>query len=282
MVPVARGRELRRTQVRPGEGREMGTHLAGNVAIVTGAGRGIGRAIALRLAADGADVVVADLNAATAAGVAREIAALERRAADVDVDVASPEGRRRLIAAAINAFGRLDILVNNAGIIRVNRPQDVTEEEWDQVMNVNCKAVFFTCVAARPHLAASGRGRIINVASIAGKLATPWWTPYGASKAGVISLTRSLAVAFAPDRIHVNCLCPGPVETAMWALINEEGAPRIGLPQGEFTRMRLQNTPLGRLAQPEDVAGVAGFLCSPDADYMTGQAINVSGGMMVH
>jgi meso-butanediol dehydrogenase / (S,S)-butanediol dehydrogenase / diacetyl reductase len=260
----------------------MSPSLTGKATLVTGGGRGIGRAIALRLAAEGADIVVADVNGAGAAGVAREIAALERRAAAVEADVASAEGRRRLVAAAIDAFGRLDVLVNNAGIIRVNRPEDVTEEEWDEVMNVNCKAVFFTCAAARPHLAASGRGRIINIASIAGKLATPWWVPYGVSKAGVISLTRSLAAAFAPDKIHVNCVCPGPVETAMWAHMNEEGAPRLGLPRGEFTRMRVQGTPLGRLARPEDVAGVVSFLCSPDADYMTGQAINVSGGLVVH
>ncbi len=250
----------------------MSPSLAGKTALVTGGGRGIGRAIALRLAADGADIVVADLNGAGAAAVAREITALERRAKAVEADV----------AAAADAFGRLDVLVNNAGIVHVHRPDDVTEEEWDEVMNVNCKAVFFTCAAARPHLAASGRGRIVNIASIAGKLATPWWVPYGVSKAGVISLTRSLAAAFAPDGIHVNCVCPGPVETAMWAQMNEEGAPRLGLPRGEFTRMRVQSTPLGRLARPEDVAGVVSFLCSPDADYMTGQAINVSGGLVQH
>ncbi len=260
----------------------MSAMLTGKTALVTGGGRGIGRAIALRLAANGANIVVADLNASGAAGVAGEIAALERRAVAVEADVASADGRRRFLASTIDAFGRLDVLVNNAGIVRVHRPEDVTEQEWDEVINVNCKAVFFTCVAARPHLVASGGGRIINIASIAGKLPTPWWAPYGVSKAGVISLTRSLAVAFAPDRIHVNCVCPGPVETPMWTQMNEEGAPRLGLPRGEFTRMRVQSTPLGRLAQPEDVAGVVSFLCSPDAAYMTGQAINVSGGLMVH
>jgi len=255
-------------------------HLAGRAAIVTGGGRGIGRAIALRLAADGADVLVADQDGESAEAVAREVAALGRRGVGADVDVATTAGRRRLVAAAIEAFGRLHVLVNNAGIVRVHRPEAVTEEEWDEIMNVNCKAVFFACLAARPHLA--GGGCIVNIASIAGKLATPWWAPYGVSKAGVISLTRSLAVAFAPDRIRVNCVCPGPVETAMWAQMNDEGAPRVGLPPGEFTRMRLQGTPLGRLGRAEDVAGVVSFLCSPDAGYMTGQALNVSGGLLFH
>jgi NAD(P)-dependent dehydrogenase (short-subunit alcohol dehydrogenase family) len=176
----------------------------------------------------------------------------------------------------------LDVLVNNAGIIRVHRPQQVTDADWDRIMNVNCKAVFFTCIAAHPHLAASGGGRIVNIASIAGKLATPWWAPYGVSKAGVISLTRSLAVAFAPDRIHVNCVCPSPVDTSMWHQIDYVEGPQAGFSPGEFTQMRLQSVPLGRLAQPDEVAGVVAFLCSPDAAYMTGQAVNVSGGMIFH
>src|SRR5436853_551233 len=125
----------------------------------------------------------------------------------------------------------------------------------------------------------TGGGRIVNIASIAGKLASPWWAPYGVSKAGVIALTRSLAVAFAPERIHVNCVCPAPIETPMWRQIDYEEGPQVGFAAGSFTKMRLQNTPLGRLGQPDDVAGVVAFLCSPDSGYMTGQAINVSGGM---
>ncbi len=256
--------------------------LAGKVAIITGAGRGIGRAIARRLAADGADLVVVDQDARTAEETVRGIAALGRRAVAVHADVANAEDRQRFLAAAVKTFGRLDILVNNAGIAHVRRPEAVTEAEWDRIMNVNCKAVFFASVAARPHLAASGGGRIVNLASIAGKIATPWWAPYGVSKAGVISLTRSLAVAFAPDRIHVNCVCPSPVETDMWHQIDYEEGPRSGFTAGEFTRLRLQATLVGRLAKPDDVAGVVAFLCSSDAAYMTGQAINISGGMIFH
>jgi NAD(P)-dependent dehydrogenase (short-subunit alcohol dehydrogenase family) len=260
----------------------MAGGLAGKVAIVTGAGRGIGRAIAGRLADDGAAVVVVDRDEGLASAAARELASGGRRSLAVTADVGTAENRRRFIAATLDAFGRLDILVNNAGIVRVHRPEAVTEAEWDAIMNVNCKAVFFACTAARPHLAAAGGGHIVNIASIAGKLATPWWAPYGVSKAGVIALTRSLAVAFALDRIHVNCVCPAPVETAMWHQIDYEEGPQIGFPAGTFTKMRLQGTPLGRLAQPVDVAGVVAFLCSPDAGYMTGQAINVSGGLVFH
>jgi NAD(P)-dependent dehydrogenase (short-subunit alcohol dehydrogenase family) len=260
----------------------MEGHLAGKVAIVTGAGRGIGRAIAGRLAQDGAALVVVDSDSETAAAAARELRDAGGRAVPITADVTGAADRQRFIAAAVEMFGRLDILINNAGIVRVHRPEAVTEAEWDRIMNVNCKAVFFASVAARPHLVASGGGRIVNLASIAGKIATPLWVPYGVSKAGVISLTRSLAVAFAPDRIHVNCVCPSPIETAMWRQIDYEEGPRIGFAPGTFTKMRLEGTPLGRLGQPADVAGVVAFLCSPDAGYMTGQAINVSGGMVFH
>ncbi len=252
---------------------------AGEVAIVTGAGRGIGRAIARRLAADGAAVVAADRDGRGAAATTREITELGGRGVAVECDVATAAGRRRLIEAALDGFKRLDILVNNAGVMRTHRPEEVTEDEWDQIMAVNLKAVFFACTAARPHMAAGGR--IVNLASVAGKIPTPWWTPYGVSKAGVISLTRSLAVAFAPD-VRVNCVCPGPAETEMWRYINEEGSDRVKLPRGTFAAMRLQNTALGRFAQPDDIANVVSFLCSPDAAYMTGQAVNISGGAVFH
>ena len=260
----------------------MGAHLTGKVAIVTGAGRGIGRAIAERLAADGAAIIAVDRDAETAAATARALQHAGYRAAAVTADVGGVDDRRRFIAAAVDTFGRLDILINNAGIVGVHPPEAVTEAEWDRIMDVNCKAVFFACVAARPHLAASGDGRIVNLASIAGKIPTPLWAPYGVSKAGVIALTRSLAVAFAPDRIHVNCVCPSPVETPMWRQLDYEDAPRLGIEPGTFTKKRLEGTPLGRLGRPDDVAGVVAFLCSPDAGYMTGQAINVSGGMLFH
>ncbi len=260
----------------------MAGDLKGKVAIVTGGGRGIGRAIAERLAREGAAVVVVDRDGDTARDVAHTLASEGRRSLAVTADVGTAEGRRRFIDAAVETFRRLDILVNNAGIVQAHRPEAVTEADWDAIMNVNCKAVFFACVAARPHLARAGGGRIVNLASIAGKIATPWWAPYGVSKAGVIALTRSLAVAFAREGIHVNCVCPSPVDTAMWHQIDVDEAHKIGFAPGELTKTRLGSIPLGRIAQPGDVAGVVAFLCSPDSGYMTGQAINVSGGMVSH
>lgn len=252
---------------------------AREVAIVTGAGRGIGRSIALRLAAGGAAVIAADRDEAGAAETAKEIAGRGGEAVALHSDVATASGRQRCIEAAVDGFKRLDILVNNAGIMRVHRPEAVTEAEWDEIMAVNLKAVFFACTAARSYMARGGR--IVNLASIAGKLPTPWWAPYGVSKAGVISLTRSLAAAFAPD-VRVNCVCPGPAETEMWRYMNEEGADRVNLPRGRFAETGVQNIPLGRFAEPDDVAGVVAFLCSPEAAYMTGQAVNVSGGRVFH
>ena len=252
---------------------------AREVAIVTGAGRGIGRAIALRLAVAGVAVVAADLDEASATQTAKGIAEGDGQALAVRCDVAIASGRRRCIEAAVDGFKRLDILVNNAGIARMHRPEDVTEEEWDQIMGVNLKGMFFACVAARPHMGPGGR--IVNLASIAGKAPTPRMVPYGVSKAGVIAFTRSLAVAFAPD-VRVNCVCPGPAETEMWRYMNEEGSDRAGLPRGAFAERHAQAIPLGRFAKPEDVAGVVAFLCSSAAAYMTGQAVNVSGGLITH
>ncbi|TMI81856.1 MAG: SDR family oxidoreductase [Bacillati bacterium ANGP1] len=169
----------------------MTGYLEGKVAIVTGAGRGIGRAIAERLARDGAAVVAADRDEDTAQGTARALASAGRRSLAVTADVGTTEGRRRLIEAAVETFHRLDILINNAGIVHAHRPEAVTEAEWDAIMNVNCKAVFFACVAARPHLARAGGGRIVNLASIAGKIATPWWAPYGVADSRQLRLPRA-------------------------------------------------------------------------------------------
>jgi NAD(P)-dependent dehydrogenase (short-subunit alcohol dehydrogenase family) len=256
--------------------------LRDKVAIVTGAGQGIGRAIALRLAEEGADLVIADLNTRTASAVAAAVEGLGRRAAPVHVDVAAAEDRRALVGAALSAFGRIDILVNNAGIIRVTGPLDISEEEWDLVQAVNVKGTYFTCQAVLPHLLERGRGRIVNIASIAAKAGSIAWIHYNVSKAGVVALTRSLAMAYGKRGITVNCVCPGIVETDMWAKIEREAGSVLGLGPGELTQTRLRTIALGRLEKPEDVADAVAFLCSDDARYVTGQAINVDGGILFH
>jgi acetoin reductase-like protein len=256
--------------------------LRDKTAIVTGAGQGIGRAIALRLAGEGADVVIADLNTKTASGVAAEVEKSGRRAISVRADVAAAKDRRALVDAALSAFGKIDILVNNAGIIRIAGPLDITEDDWDLIQAVNVKGTYFTCQAVLPHMLERGHGRIVNLASIAAKAGSIAWIHYNVSKASVVALTRSLAVAYGQRGITVNCVCPGIVETEMWAKIEREAGSVLGLGPGELTQTRMRTIALGRLEKPEDVADAVAFLCSDDARYITGQAINVDGGILFH
>jgi NAD(P)-dependent dehydrogenase (short-subunit alcohol dehydrogenase family) len=257
--------------------------LADEVAIVTGAGRGIGRAIALELASLGATVVVVDLDGSSAERTARDLTSLGRAATPVQADVTRVEGRQALVDSTLRAHGRIDILVNNAGIYRGALPLDVNEEHWDTVLGVNAKAVLFCCQAVLPTMLTAKHGVIVNVASMAGKVATPTAIPYGVSKAAVISLTRSLAAAYASEGVRVNCVCPGLVATDMWKQIDREvGVDLLGKQPGEYWQERIATIPMGRAEQPEDVARVVAFLASSQAGYMTGQAINVTGGMITH
>jgi NAD(P)-dependent dehydrogenase (short-subunit alcohol dehydrogenase family) len=256
--------------------------LSDQVAIVTGAGRGIGRATALELARMGADIVIAELDRAGAESTAAEVTALGRRAKVLPTDVTSRADLATMAERTRTEFGRIDILVNNAGIYRAATPLDVTEEHWDAVMNVNAKAVFFASQAVLPVMIARKAGAIISLASMAGKVGSRGNLPYNASKAAVISITKSLALAHAADGIRVNCVCPGFVETDMWAAVSRDLGSMAGLSPEEFTRQRLAQVPLGRMERPEDVASVIGFLASRRAAYMTGQAINVTGGLVMH
>ncbi len=252
------------------------------IAIVTGAGQGIGRAIALRLAHEGADVVIADINVETASAVAGEVQVAGRKAMHIRIDVAQAKDRRALVDDALAQFGKIDILVNNAGIVRVSDPLKITEEEWDLVQAVNLKGTYFTCQAVLPHMLERGQGRIVNIASIAAKAGSIAFVHYNVSKAGVVALTRNLAVAYGKRGVTVNCVCPGIVDTEMWAKIEREARVLLGMGPGEFTQSRLNAIALGRLEKPEDVGDAVAFLCSDDARYITGQAINVEGGMIFH
>lgn len=257
--------------------------VTGQVAIVTGAGQGIGRAIALRLAADSMDVVVADLNGTLAEAVADEIRGLGVRALPLVVDVTSDTDRRRMVEAAVRHLGRLDVLVNNAGIQRVALPLDVTEEHWDTVMEVNAKAVFFCCQIALQHMTREKRGRIVNIASMAGKTASTIYHPvYNVSKAAVLALTKTFALAHAGEGIRVNAVCPGIVETPMQDVVDREFARVTGKEPAGIRAERVARIPIGRVEQPEEVAAVVSFLVGPDSRYMTGQALNVTGGMITY
>src|SRR5713226_80218 len=253
--------------------------LDGQIAIVTGAGRGIGRATALELARMGADIVGGDLDRADADQKASEDKGLGRRVLIVPTDVTSRADLQAMADRARAEFGRIDVLVNNAGIYRAALPVDVTEEHWDAVLDVNAKAVFFASQAVLPAMIAQKRGNIISLASLAGKVGSRNNLPYNASKAAVISITKSLALAHAADGIRANCVCPGFVETDMWTLVAREQSVLMGLSPEDFTEQRAAQVPLGRMERPEDVAKVIGFLASDRAAYMTGQAINVTGGL---
>jgi meso-butanediol dehydrogenase/(S,S)-butanediol dehydrogenase/diacetyl reductase len=256
----------------------------GRIVLITGAARGIGAATARRLARDGARLVLADVD-----GVGVDKLAAELGGVAVRADVTNAADVARMVDEPYQRWGRLDVLFNNAGVIRLQPLLDVTEAEWDRVVDINLKAVFFAlqAVARRmktqpPMPGSELRGKLIQTASIAGyRGGNHLMTPYSASKAGVISLTRSAAQAFAADRITSNCVCPGAVDTAMWEQIDREWGALHGWAPREAWKRRIAGIPLGRPETPDDVAGVVAFLASADSDYMTGQAIKIDGGMVM-
>jgi meso-butanediol dehydrogenase/(S,S)-butanediol dehydrogenase/diacetyl reductase len=258
--------------------------LDGRTILVTGAARGIGAACARRLAGEGARLVLADVDGPGVEKLAGELGQFAVRA-----DVTRKADIERMVDEPYRRWGRLDVLFNNAGVVRLQPLLEVTEEEWDRVMAVNLRAVFFVLQAAARRMvtqdlmpASELRGKLIQTASIASyRGGNHLMTPYSASKAGVVSLTRSAAQAFASEGVTSNCVCPGAVETAMWEQIDREWGALEGLGQGEAWKRRIRPIPLGRPEKPEDVAAVVAFLASPDSDYMTGQAINVDGGLVM-
>jgi meso-butanediol dehydrogenase/(S,S)-butanediol dehydrogenase/diacetyl reductase len=254
------------------------------VSIVTGAGRGIGRRIAERLAEAGGAVAVADIDAESAEAAATDIAGQGGRAVGVRCDVADRDSVRAAVAGTVDAFGRLDVMFNNAGISQTKRFMDVTEDEWDRIMRVNGLGVLLGMQeAAGQYIRQGGGGRIVNTASIAGKEGFPLFAAYSASKFAVVALTQAGARGLAEHQITVNAMCPGVVTTELWQQLDDEfialgETQRPGQALEEFGAGILA----GRLSTPDDVAGLAVFLASDEAGYITGQAINVDGGMVFH
>lgn len=242
--------------------------ITGKIAIVTGAGQGIGKAISLRLANAGADVAILDLNLQSAETVAKEIETMGRHAIPIQVDVSKFENVNAAVRRTLTEFGRIDILVNNAGIAGRTLPlTDLDESDWDEVIGVNLSGVFLCCKAVIGTMIAQNYGRIVNIASIAGKEGNPTMIPYSVSKAGVICLTKALAKEVTDYNIRVNAVSPAVIETPIMD----------GMAQSTIDYM-VSKIPLGRIGKPEEVAAVVNFLASDEASFVTGQCYDVSGG----
>ncbi|KHF39813.1 3-oxoacyl-[acyl-carrier-protein] reductase [Halalkalibacter okhensis] len=245
--------------------------LQGKIAIVTGASRGIGRATAIELGRNGANVVVNYAGSQERAEqVVAEIKALGVDALAIQADVANAEQVQAMVKETIDAFGRVDILVNNAGITKDNLIMRMKEDEWDAVINTNLKGVFNCGKAVTRQMMKQRYGRIINVASVVGVLGNAGQANYVAAKAGVIGLTKTMARELANRNIHVNAVAPGFIETDMTDELGDDMKGQL-----------LSQIPLATLGKPENIANVIRFLASPDADYMTGQTLHVDGGMVM-
>lgn len=255
--------------------------IAGKVALVTGAGQGIGRAIALRLARDGADIALVDINSAKIEAVAAEVVALGRKASVYVADVSKLEQVVAAVDHAHQTLGGFDIIVNNAGIAQVNPIADVTPEEVSRILAVNVEGVLWGIQVGAAKFRARGHGgKIINASSIAGHEGFPMLGVYSATKFAVRGLTQAAAKEYASDGITVNAYCPGVVGTDMWVTIDERFSTLTGAPKGATFEKFVGGIALGRAQTPEDVAAYVSYLAGPDSDYMTGQAGLIDGGLV--
>jgi NAD(P)-dependent dehydrogenase (short-subunit alcohol dehydrogenase family) len=243
-------------------------NLTDRVAIVTGAGQGIGEAIALRLARAGANIAIVDLNLEQAEKAAARVREAGRKSLAVRCDVSISKDVNAMRDAVLKEFGRIDILVNNAGITGKNVPMlEIDEAEWDHIITVDLKSVYLCCRAVLPHMIERGYGKIVNVASVAGKEGNPGLVPYSTAKAGVIGLTKALAKEVVTKGIFVNAVAPAVIETPILKTLTEQ--------QISYMTSRI---PMGRVGKPEEVAAVIHFLVSEDSSFVTAQCYDVSGG----
>ncbi len=253
--------------------------LEGKAAIVTGAGRGIGRGVALRLAREGADVAVVDIQGDLADQTAGEIERLGRSPLALPTDVSDSAAVAEMVGSVHSKYGHVDILVNSAAIIVTTPMVETREEDWDRIMAINLKGTFLCCKAAVPHMMAQRSGKIVNFYSSGAKYGSPNSTAYAATKFGVWGFSLSLAVELAPHGINVNCVSPGVIDTEM---IRDVFTAKSRLAGKEVDAVRAEITsqmPLGRMGTPEDIAGAVAYLVSSDADYVTGHVLEVSSAM---
>jgi meso-butanediol dehydrogenase/(S,S)-butanediol dehydrogenase/diacetyl reductase len=260
--------------------------LDGKTALVTGGARGLGRGIVLEFAKEGADIAIADLLVDVAEQTAAAVRAWGRQATVVYMDVSDAQSIHVGVQQVLTARGGLDILVNNAGVAPVHTGSEVDEEDWDRCYEINLKGIWKVSQAVIPHFLERGAGKIVNIASIAGRRGSAWLTPYNASKSGVISLTQSQALELGPHNINVNAICPGLIWTDIWrglgTILQGDDDPVVNERRQRFDTIIESSCPLRREQTPEDIGKAAVFLASDDARNITGQALNVDGGIVMN
>lgn len=257
--------------------------LEGRAALVTGGGRGIGRGIALALARAGADVAIADVDTTSAESTAAELADLGRQSARVHLDVTDDDSVREGVRTALARLNRIDILVNNAGVVQDHVGDETTESDFDRCYEVNLKGIWRVTRALLPHFLERGGGKVVNIASIAGRRGGNPLVPYSASKAAALSLTQSLAGELGPHNVNVNAVCPGLLWTPMWekleGIFRRDTAADVVSERAAFDAFIETRCPLRREQTPEDIGHAVVFLASEEARNITGQALNVDGGI---
>lgn len=252
------------------------------VVFITGSARGIGRAIAQVFSEEGARLALTDLDDKELEKVKSELRGATKEVRTYKLDVSVESMVKEVVEKATADFGQIDILINNAGVSTMNYFWNITEKEWDFNMDVNAKGVWLVTKYVVPQMIERKKGKIVNIASMAGKMGAALEAHYAASKFGVVGFTQAASKELAPYKININCVCPGFVKTSMQEREVVWEAELKGVKPEDVIKAYIDQTPLGRLCYPEDVAKVVKFLASEDADFMTGQAINVTGGACVH